>query len=432
MRFLFAFIIFILFTSFVFAESAYISEVYSKSVPHVDKKGNTLTKYKENKSFFPIAMWGVPTIDEAFGKSYDWSILKEGNFNTVWTWPTDYVSALEKGKEQDLQLVLTEPIPEDVLPLINNHPNLLANCWADEPLTIFNIDKMDEIYSNFTEYKNKAKKLAPNLKIFISDTPWIEPQVIDWWIKWNKSGAISCHDSYPIHHKNGEASRSLGTGQDMPTSVSLAVSSTEEKKPVWLIVGAFSQPNLFDATFPYRHPTPNQLRSCVYTAIENGATGIVYYIWDSFVSREYNCIGISKDPQIDMGNGDPKYTQAKPSDIINAKMCWDTATQVNKEVTELAPVILSPTDTKTKYTVKIEGKGVTEQPIHCMLKKDPKGGYVLFTTNIDASFLKAEYTFMKSISEATTLYENQKPLVVKNDTFSLSYEPFETHVIQIK
>ena len=423
----------ILFAGLLSAQnSAYISDVYSKQVPHIDKNGNVLIKYDENKSFFPIAMWGASNSTEVYGKTYDWNILKEAGYNTVWPWPSENrVAQLDKGAEYGMQIVLMNPINDESFPLINNHPNLLGNCWKDEPIGQLG-PKMQGMFDDFTEYKNKAKKLAPNLKVFINDAPWITEPATEWWIKWNKAGDISCHDSYPVYNKDGEAARSLGTGHDMPASMNLAVSSTDEKMPVWIIIGAFTQQNPYGSSYPFRFPTPNQLRSCVYTAIEHGATGITYFIWDSYISREGQCIGMSPDPQTDMGNGDPKYVIAKPIDLINAKANWEMAAQINRELKELAPIILTPTDTKTQFTVKITGKGVTEQPIHCMLKKDPEGGWILFTTNIDASFLKVEYTFMTSITEAKALYENQKPLTVENDTFSLSYEPFETHIIKIK
>ena len=177
----------ILFAGLLSAQnSAYISDVYSKQVPHIDKNGNVLTIYDENKSFFPIAMWGASNSTEVYGKTYDWNILKEAGYNTVWPWPSENrVAQLDKGAEYGMQIVLMNPINDESFPLINNHPNLLGNCWKDEPIGQLG-PKMQGMFDDFTEYKNKAKKLAPNLKVFINDAPWITEPATEWWIKWNR------------------------------------------------------------------------------------------------------------------------------------------------------------------------------------------------------------------------------------------------------
>ena len=77
--------------------------------------------------------------------------------------------------------------------------------------------------------------------------------------------------------------------------VALAVQENREKKPVWLIVGAFEQPGA--GAFTFRCPTPAQLRACVYTGVIHGATGIVYFTWDTYVCRDGNVIGMSPDPK---------------------------------------------------------------------------------------------------------------------------------------
>ena len=432
MKFILSLLLLIIFTVSLLAQNtAYISDVYSKQVPHIDKNGNVITKYDAKKSFFPIAMWGVTTSEEVYGKTYDCNLLKEAGYNTVWVWPSENRTAqLEKGAKYNMQIILMNEISDEYLPLINEHPNLLGNCFRDEPIGQLG-PKMQDIFDDFTQYKDKAKKLAPNLKIFINDAPWITEPATEWWIKWNRAGDISCHDSYPIYNRDGEAARSLGTGHDMPASMNLAVSSTDEKMPVWIIVGAFTQQNPYGSSYPFRFPTPNQLRSCVYTAIEHGATGITYFIWDSFISREGQVIGMSPNPKVKMAEED-KYVVAKPSDLINSKLMWETVKQINKELNELVPYILSKTVKEKVYRVEIEGKFISPNGLRCLLKPDGEGGYILFATNIDSAWLQAKFTFEKEFSIAETMFENGKALDKFDKTFTIDFEPFETHIIHIK
>ncbi|MBQ0106065.1 MAG: hypothetical protein KBT47_08540, partial [Armatimonadetes bacterium] len=405
-------LLFILFVCFSVSVSAQdrnedgIVKVYQKNVPHIDKNGNKLTKYSKTKSFFPIALWGVPGEGEVYGKYYDWNEIQSAGFNTVWTWGSYGVQdVLAMGEKHNLQVVVMNPRSDEELKFADSHPNMLGNVWTDEPIGRFG-NGMDQLFDDYKKYISNAKKIAPNVKVFVNDAPWITEPATEWWIKWNTYGAFACHDSYPIYNVNGEAARSLAQGHNMPASVDFSVSVNKEAKPQWIIVGAFDQPSEYGSSYPFRYPTPNQLRACVYTAIIHGATGIVYFAWDSFITREGNVIAMAPNPQTDMGNGDPKYAIAKPSELVNGQACWEMTAQINKELNELAPVILSPTS-KAKYTMEVTGESVTDVPIHTLLKEDSEGNYILITANVDASWLKTEYKF-SGIKEAEKLYEDGK------------------------
>jgi hypothetical protein len=108
--------------------------------------------------------------------------------------------------------------------------------------------------------------------------------------------------------------------------------------------------------------------------------------------------------------------------------------QINKEVTELAPSILSPTvGGNFKYTVDVTGTAPTKMPIRCLLKPHPDGGYVLLTVNLDDAVLKVTYKMPSSIKSAEVIFENRAPqnLCLDGKTFTLTYQPFDTHVVRI-
>ena len=70
------------------APSATIQIIYTGGVPHLDRQGNILTQYDPERSFFPIAIWGVQMPGTQWDSEADWNVLTEAGFNTVWPWFT--------------------------------------------------------------------------------------------------------------------------------------------------------------------------------------------------------------------------------------------------------------------------------------------------------------------------------------------------------
>jgi hypothetical protein len=417
-----------------------VQVVYRGGVPHTDSRGRPLMQYDPTRSFFPIATWGAASPGDVYGVKYDWDVLKQAGFNTVWPWPSDPERLLQVGEQTGMRIVLMNEISDDVLARIKDHPNLLGNVWMDEPIGRLGSEDMDALFGKFTAYREKVNAVAPDLPVFINDAPWIMPPATSWWVKWNTAGDVSCHDNYPILNRTARA-QSIGADPNgIPQSVALAVAANDERKPVWLIVGAFEQPGEYGQAFPFRYPTPEQLRACVYAGIIHGATGIVYFIWDTYVPRDGNVIGIAPDPQVayvpnPRQEGYPRPTPATPIQLIKAKALWETAAQVNRELAELAPAILSPTvGDDVGYKVTVEGKAPTQTPIRALLKPHPDGGYVLLTVNLDDAVLKVTYDFARPLETVHVLYENRLPEELEEGAtgFTLTYEPFDTHVIRVR
>ncbi len=409
--------------------------VYRDGVPHTDRRGRRMMEYDRERSFFQIGLWGVSPPGQLYDYYYDWAVLTEAGFNTVWPWfnAIDPRGWLDAAEEAGLQVVLMGAQSTEVLEQIKDHPNLFGNMWFDEPLAHYWHSGMDEPFAKFLAYRERTKQIAPALPVFVNLCPWIMEPATSWWVKWSNAGDISCHDNYPVmYHRR--RNNSLGAEPNgIPQSVALAVAANEEQKPVWLIVGAFDQP-------PWRMPSPEQLRACVYAGIIHGATGIIYFLWDSWANRDGGCIGMSPDPQIvyvpnPRQEGYPHPHPATPLQMVKARALWATATQINKELTEQTPAILSPTVGKeVEYTVHIEGESPTDIPIRCLLKPDYECGYVLLTANVDDAVLNVTYTFAKPLAKVQVLYENKQPASLEPDSesFTLMYEPFDTHVVRIE
>ena len=417
-----------------------IQSIYRKGVPHTDKTGCLMMKYDPQKSFFQIGSWGVPLPGKVYGYEYDWNVLKTAGYNTAWTWAAPSKSSLDAGKKYGLQIVVMGEIPDADLAAIKDAPNLLGNVWYDEPIGTYGTPKINTLFAGFTGYRGKVKKVAPHLPVFVNDAPWISAPATSWWLKWDQAGDVSCHDNYPVMDHMARASSIGAEPNGIPQSVSLAVASSQEKKPVWLIVGAFEQPGEYGQAFPFRYPSPEQLRACVYAGVIHGATGIVYFIWDSYVSRDGEALGMSPNPQVSYvpnprQAGAPHPSPATPAQMAKARGVMGYGGGDQQGAGRVGAAVLSPTvGPELAYSVKIEGKSPTATPIRTLLKPSPDGGYVLLTVNVDDAVLKTTYNFPKPIESAQVLFEDRPAQRMAADSKSLvlTYEPFDTHIVKIK
>ncbi len=412
-----------------------VQSIYRKGVPHTDKHGLVLTKYDSGRSFFQIGIWGNP-YGKHFGYDYDLKVLTDAGFNTMWPWYSNVEKQLKAGKKAGLQVVIMGKWPVKVLEKVKNHPNWLGVVWHDEPISSFWKKDMEGKYKEFLDYKAKVNKLSPGRVIFINDAPWITEPATQWWIKWNTAGDVACHDNYPLMDRKHRA-RTLGNETSktgIPDSMKLAVAVNKEKKPVWLILGAF---HAMRNKYPFRMATPIQLRAQVYAGIIHGATGIIYFCLDSYVCRDGGVIGMSPDPQViyvPPGASKPKPSPAKPMQLVQSKALWVASTQINKELRELTPSLLSSTvGPEVKYTVTTKGKRVTDKPIRCLLKPHPDGGYILLTVNLDDAVLSTTFEFPDGLKTVAPLFENRKAYEIKakQTNFSDRFEPFDVHIYRV-
>lgn len=399
-----------------------IQTLYRGGVPHTNKNGAVRLTYSESESFLPIGTWGAPLSSADF----HWDNLVSAGYNTVWPWSSPATDALACGAQFNIQIVLMHEQSEATLTAIMNHANLLGNVWRDEPpLTGA---ESTETYNNFVAYRSFVHGIAPTLPVWVNNVPWISDPALPMWIQFTQAGDVACHDNYPIK----PLTNTIGANPNgIPQVALLSAQTVNSQKPVWFIVGAFTQRNTPDSSFPFRMPTAEQLRCQVYAGLIHGATGIHYFIWDSYISRDGQVIGMTPAPKVQFP---PMVLKATPMELNRGQALWKAAAQINSELKTLTPALLSPTaGTAVGYQVAITGDGIIEAPLRCILKQDPAGGYVLMTVNLDEAILKASYTFASKISEAAVLFENRGPMTLTQDNhqFTDYYEPYDTHVYHI-
>lgn len=416
-----------------------IQTIYRLGVPHTDSQGQVRMDYEAGRSFFSIGIWGAQLPGRQWESESDWGVLSEAGFNTVWPWYCSLEQALDAAEPHGLQIVYMGEVKEAEDCLIKDHPRLLGNVWHDEPIGKLGSADMDALFADFNAYRARIHALAPGLPVFINDAPWIMPPATEWWLKWNASAELACHDNYPIMNRKRRAQSIGAEPNGIPQSVSLGVANGHEQRPQWLIVGAFEQPGEFGQAYPFRFPTPQQLRASVYAGIIHGATGIIYFTWDTYVPRDGGVIGMAPNPKAaytpsPQREGYTRPSPATPMQLIQSRALWEAATQINRELAELTPVILSPSaGPEFVVDLAVEGEAVVVNPIRVLVKPLAEGGYLLLTVNLDDAVLRGTYRFPNAVAGATALYENQLPLELATDAreVAFTYEPYAVHLIQI-
>jgi hypothetical protein len=407
-----------------------VQTVHQDGVPHVNRQGRILDQYDPDQSFFMLASWGVPESRIYKGIDYRWQQLVEAGYNCVWPWPMGgYTSKsqLAQAQEHGLQVVLMRRPEGDALKAVAEHPHLLGIVWQDEPLINFPLDQQDEQIARFKKYREHVRTLAPDLPVFVNTASWMIGNGREHWIRWHQNGDISCHDNYVIWPKTRSLNLgSYGTEKNgIADSVSLAAHLSQGQKPIWLVVGAFESEHPATVQFPFRYPTPNQLRSMVYTGLIHGATGIVYYAWDSNITR----FGIAPRARAAV----PGRPTASPLQALQAEQLWRTVSQVNQELKSLTPALLSPTVSDTEYSVSFEGVAITDSPIRTLLKPLSETEWVLLAVNMDDALLQATIRFECGVESAEFMFEGETKIELQDEQkgIPLIFEPFETHVVRV-
>jgi hypothetical protein len=254
--------------------------------------------------------------------------------------------------------------------------------------------------------------------LFVEVPPWSGNMT--WWPEYISAMDLGCHDNYP---------KFLGTQltslETIANSVSLQTSVLSESKPSWLVVQAFSQTG--GGNFQWEMPTPREAKAMVYTAIIHGATGIVYFTWDSWVSRDGGVVGIGPDPPQVYPQGG---TVATPEQLDMARYLWSGIVAVNTELDSMAPVVLSKTS-NGHYSVFVDDTTHMPYPIRCLLKNGQNCKYLL-TVNICSDPLNVRYQFDDTIpGPVSVLFENGRTISVQSNGFIDYYEGFDVHIYLI-
>lgn len=405
--------------------------VYQNGVPHTNRNGVIRTVYIPNVSFFPRILYHPHVNNDMAGGTIGsnptrFDLISAAGFNAIETTFDLNATLFSKLAEYNIQLNYCPATQTD------------ASMWSAYRSQMLGWDIFDEPDANgivalpaYNTIRTGIRQYDPITPCFVNTTSRIAPEpYTSWWIQWHQTSDISCHDNYPYTTWGNlwsptKRPTSLSYATGIPETVSLAVNCTNQAKPVWLIVQAFSgdTPNI-----SYFYPTGDELRAMVYAGIVHGAVGINFFAYDNYIVRNANLLGISPNPSASYGTG-----RVATADELNAIISlWNEAASINQELIDLEPWILSPTSS-LNYTVYKEGTSITANPIRCILKSY-KDQLRLIAVNIDRASLQVRFDFSSSginLCNADRLYRNQAKINLSSNILQDSFAPMEVKVYRL-
>lgn len=379
---------------------------YRDFVPHTNASGSFEQDFDADSSFFPIGLYHT-LAGHHFGKFYDLSEIRTAGFNVVHPWEgQDPIKFLEAAAAQNLKVLPHWPKEELIQnPLSQN--SVLAWYLDEEPSQLYRPEIAPEKLATFQTQAQKIKALDPKRALLvIDDRPGGSPERQMMWDQWAQTGDVSSHFNYPLL-MDRNAPKTLSTSNGIPRSVKRAIGLNNQKKPMWLVVQAFASPR-----HHRRMPTPTELRAMVFAGLVSGATGIIYFGFDSFVMRDGDVWAMAPHPVSDYG-ATPDYDGKKNSHLVidqeqieQSTALWQAAAAINKELSDLSPYLLSPT-IDPAVQISIKGRAISPNPIR-ILAKSYQGNRLWIVVNLDGVplELKVEGTIPHDQVLAANMGEN--------------------------
>jgi hypothetical protein len=168
-----------------------------------------------------------------------------------------------------------------------------------------------------------------------------------------------------------------------------------DKKIVWNVVECTRSGD--------KRATPHEMRAEIWMSIIHGSRGIIYFCHQF----------------------DPSFIEAG---LLADKEMAQAASEVNRQITSLAPVLNSPTLTGLASVASSDGN----VPIDIMVKRDRGATYVL-SVGMRQGATQGTFTVkgLPAKAQAEVLGENRTLPVVKG-VFRDSFTPWDTHLYRIR
>lgn len=243
---------------------------------------------------------------------------------------------------------------------------------------------------------------------------------------WDQSAQLGDAANHDYFVNAWEAGVPLPSLHPIAVSVGRQTIVVGEEKPSWFIVQAVS---VRDNGFR----TPKQTRATVYTAIIHGATGISYYVWDSFATRDIlggsrGLVGVRPTVPVSYPEQTSGFVPSQET-IQKAEEAWRGITELNAELALLEPIILQKTSAEP-YRVIVSEQANPWAPIRTMLKS-MNGDLYLFAVNIDNAETDAEFRFERAVVSGEVLFEQRK-VEITDRVVSDHFEPFDVHIYRLQ
>ena len=383
--------------------------------------------YDAGASFFPIGLYHGVT-GTFGGVSYSFDTATQSGHNTVVAWGgLETRAVLEDAVRSGVQVIMALPTDETVR-AARDHPNVLGFDIDHEPSIARMREDVRERLVRFEDRRAQIRAIDPDRAVFTIDYPAIRDDRIEGWNEWKRAGDVASFWAYPVA---GDRSPSIGGYAGVGKTVALAVQAVASQKPVWFVAQAFQSPI---GKFEWRMPDERQARAMAYAALVHGATGLIWFSQDSFVTRNGKVIGISPDPQTEYSHvtpasltGDENFT-ANDRQISESRTLWTAVARINRELAAQTEIWLSPT-ADMDYRVEIRGARTSRDPVRTQLKRT-KDGLVLAGVNIDDTPVEVRISLPYGIA-AIVPVAGDTQVSLRNGQLVGKLDGFATFVLRI-
>ena len=344
----------------------------------------------DGKPFFPLATWLQPV--KNIDKNKELGINVFMGHEAAHESPLEYLNACA-AKKVYAGISFWE-LSEQEIKNIKDHPALFEWVMPDEPDQYSEkrkgpINTPEELMTKYRWLKT-LDPLHPTdggfTQFWVKNSPQVKPALFPEFIK---AIDILGFDIYPCN--NGEPKTLYFLARGLKKLSKLDGNSKPHS--VFLECNAFN-----NKTKGQRAPTPAELRAEVWMCIVHGAHALGYFT-HSWI---------------------PSYSQfSVPEDIKNE------IKNINRQITELAPVILSP---DSKIEVKTSSRNDSGLDI-AVLIKETKGKIYIFTSNIRNNRGEAELNIAgQSDGEVEVYEEGNRKITMKDGKFVDTFKEFEPHI----
>lgn len=402
-----------------------VQTFYTEKVPHTDRRGRTLSRYDPDRSFLPLVMYHGLS-GEHHGIRYRLDNLARAGFNAVHPWERQEAPDFAaRAQAAGLQVIVHGPDDADVAALADS-PALLAWYLDEEPSFLYPADETEQRLAMYAQKRDAIRRRDPDTPIFVLDGP-PTTENLTRWRRWNALGDITSHFDYPV---TVERVRDYGPVERVAETTAMARRLVGGSKPVWIALQAFGGEER-----GWYMPQPETLRAMAYAAIVHGATGLIYFAYDSFVTRDDGIIGISPAPRADYGvtvdynaDGKPPLV-ASGAELARSRELFRAVAALNAELETLKPAILSPTRA-TGYTVRPVDHG-RKDAVRTLLK--PFGhGDLLFAVNVDSASATVRFRFARPIEKIVRLFGESDPESVAADGWTDRFPPESVYLYRVE
>jgi len=334
-----------------------------EKVETLDKNLFPLTE--SGQSFFPIGTYGAPL--------RDYGLLKSSGYNFVVAAAKDLDSVYQAGLMAAVPVHGSKPNwfaeVRETIEKYKDHPAVL--CWMlyDEPG--YNRADLLDIYELYN-IAHHADPIHPSYLVITNPAVY-------------KTFGYCCDvlavDTYPI--AQGDITAVGG-------NIAKAISEIPDDLPVWHCGQLFAWP-------AQRRPTIREHRFMTYTAIIEGAKGLLWYTFDGF--GQY------------LPEDDPSL--------------WDYQIKLLTEIKTLAPVLL-----KGKMS-RVIGLAEENKDIRYRYLDSPDGNYLLVANQSSTMAFTPLFKLRGAVSGKISVFGEGRSVDIVNHKFSDTFEPLDVHIYQI-